>query len=180
MRCTRYGKSVLLTQLIRRGSPSGNSDRGRSTPKMDEHLAASDNIQRGSASPYGSMTSPQEYPSLPLDQTSTYPDSPELYYPPLQQHVNYPQETTFTSPTFCTAPTNPTYLTSPASATSTATVYSNAYYSPLSATQSNWTPTTTESREYMQLSGSYGEMNDLDSSSINPDLFQYCEPDNPQ
>ena len=171
----------VLTPPGRRGSPSEHSDRGRITPKMDEHMA-NETIQRGSASPYESLAGAQEYPSLPLEQQPTYPNSPEIYYPSLQP-VNYSPQTQFAgSPTFYPAATNGGYL-SPQSATTASSGHTySSYYSPVSTTQSNWSPAVAESRDFIGLSGTYDQINDLplEPSSLNADLFQFCEPDNPQ
>ena len=168
----------ILTPSSRRGSPAEHSDRGRSTPKMDEQMAT-ETVQRGSASPYGSLTSAQEYPSLPLEQQPTYHNSPEIYYPSIQS-VTYSPQTQFAgSPTFYPATTSGGYL-SPQSVTTTSGHAYSSYYPPVPTTQSNWPPVTAESRDFIGLSGAYDHMSDLPLEPSNADLFQFCEPDNPQ
>jgi hypothetical protein len=174
----------VLTSVDRRGSPAEHvhgADRGRTTPKMDEQMVASEQVQRGSHSPYGSLSNAAEYPALPLEQ-STYPSSPDIYYSSLQS-VNYNQQSQYsTSPTYYTPTTNGAYLPSqqaPAAAGGQQSY--SGYYPPVPTTQADWSPSNTESREFIGLSSSYETMSGLPlEPSLNPDLFQFCEPDNPQ
>lgn len=173
---------VDTDQTHRRGSPAEHSDRGRATPKIDEQMVANESIQRGSASPYGSIASPQEYSHLTLEPSSAYPESPNMYYNSLQPVTYSPQSPFATSPNFYPATTSGSYLTtSPASATSSGPSYSS-YYPPIPTTQSNWPSATAESRDYLPMTGTYEQISDLplESSSLNADIFQFCEPDNPQ
>lgn len=177
------GSMFVLTPLDRRGSPVehvGDADRGRTSPKVDEQILTSEQIHRDPNSPYGSLGNAPEY--SPLDQ-STYPNSPVLYYNSLQP-VNYnPQNQYTASSSFYPATTNGAYLGSaqPASAPAGGQSYSS-YYPPVPTTQANWSPSNTESRDFIGLSGSYDQISDLplEPSSLNADLFQFCEPDNPQ
>jgi hypothetical protein len=174
----------VLTLLGRRGSPAEHvqgADRGRTTPKMDEQMATSDQVPRGSHSPYGSLSNATEYPTLPLDQP-TYPNSPEIYYSPLQSVNSYQQNQYSNSPPFYPATTNGAYLATQQSPATAGGQSFSGYYPPVPTTQANWSPSNTESRDFIGLHSPYDTMSDLplEPSSLNPDLFQFCEPDNPQ
>lgn len=173
----------LLTLLDRRGSPSDHlSDRGRNSPRMDEQMAASDSIPRGSSSPYASMSNAPEYPAHQLEQ-STYPNSPDLYYSSLPQ-VSYHQQSQYAhTPSYYPPASSGAYLGTAHSPPATAGAQSySSYYAPVPSTQANWPAASTESRDFIGLSGSYDPISDLplEPSSLNADLFQFCEPDNPQ
>lgn len=179
--CTYLSHESSSAKVSRRGSPAEHvhgADHGRTTPKMDEQMVASEQVQRGSHSPYGSLSNAAEYPALPLEQ-STYPSSPDIYYSSLQS-VNYNQQSQYsTSPTYYPPTTNGAYLPSqqaPAAAGGQQSY--SSYYPPVPTTQADWSPSNTESREFIGLSSSYETMSGLplEPSSLNPDLFQFFGP----
>jgi hypothetical protein len=152
---------------------------------MEEHMVASDRIQGNSSSTYGSVGSTADYSPLSLEQTA-YPNSPDLYYSPLQT-INYAQQSQYAaSSNYYAPPSSGTYLgTTQAGSPAPSGQGYSSYYAPTSTTQSDWSPANTESREFVGLSGgTYDALSGLplEPAPLNADLFQFCEPEpeNPQ
>lgn len=190
-RSTAYAVSTMEStdSSCRRGSPSEHigdlPDRGRITPTINEQMVASDRSHERSNSAYGSLGSPADYSPLALEQP-VFPDSPDLFYSQMQA-ANYPQQNQYATvdarSSFYASTSSGAYgSTIPAPSTAVGGQGYPSYYVPVSTAQANWSPVPTESPNFVVLSGTYGTLGDLplEPSPPNADLYQFCEPDNPQ
>jgi hypothetical protein len=186
----RYAPWKVLTRVGRRGSPSEHigdlPDRGCTTPTINEQMIVSDRTHESSNSAYGSLGSPADYSPLAIEQPA-FPDSPDLFYSQMQT-ANYPQQNQYAPAPAATssfyAPTSSGAYggTIQAPSTTAGGQGYSSYYVPVSTTQANWSPVTTESPNFVALGGTYGTLGDLplEPSPPNADLCQFCEPDSPQ